>query len=110
MVRDPTHPLFGRTFRVIRRSVHRGGGFPISYEVEHGDAASLLIPVAVIEPQNWPENRTKLSVEALHDFISIAEQLENHADKAGRPLGDAAAEPAAPDCRRSRRSSDGGVS
>ena len=28
-VQDPAHPLFGRTFRVIRQSVHRGGGFPV---------------------------------------------------------------------------------
>lgn len=108
-VQDPTHPLFGRPFRVIRRSVHRGGGFPISYEVEYGEAASLLIPVAVTEPQNWPANRTKLSIEALQDLISVAEQLENHADKAGRPLDHVAAKPAAPNRRGSRRSAGGGV-
>jgi hypothetical protein len=73
-VQDPTHPLFGRTFRVIRRSVHRGG------------------------------------VEGLRDLISVAEQLENHDDKAGRPLGHAAGDRAAPNRRRSRRSSGGGVS
>lgn len=109
-MRDPAHPLFGRTFRVIRRSVHRGGGFPISYEVEHGDAASLLVPITATEPQNWPENRTKLGVEGLRDLISVAEQLENHDDKAGRPLGHAAGDRAAPNRRRSRRGSGGGVS
>lgn len=108
-VQDPTHPLFGRTFRVIRRSVHRGGGFPISYEVEHGDAASLLVPVAATEPQNSTENRTKLSVEALRDLISAAEQLEQQADRPGRTLGHAAIDIAAPNCRRSRRSSGGGI-
>ena len=109
-MRDSTHPLFGRTFRDIRRSVHRGGGFPVSYEAKHGDAASPLIPIAVTEPQNSPENRTKLNVEALHDLISVAEQLENRADKAGRPLGHAAAKPAVPNRRRNRRGAGGGVS
>jgi hypothetical protein len=104
------HPLFGRTFRVIRHLVHRGGTFPVSYEVEHGDDASLLIPAAVTEPQNGPKNRTKLSIEALQDLISVVEQLENHADQAGRPLGHAAAGPAAPNRRRDRRGAGGGVS
>ncbi len=43
-VQDPAHPLFGRRFRVIRQSVHRGGGFPVSYEVEYRDGVSLLVP------------------------------------------------------------------
>ena len=84
-VRDPVHPLYGRTFRVIRRSVHRGGGFPISYEVEYKNGASLLIPVVATEEHNQTDCRTKLSVEALYDLIAVAEQVEDHADKAGRP-------------------------
>ncbi len=34
-VLDPLHPLYGQSFRVIRRSAHRGGNFPPSYEVEY---------------------------------------------------------------------------
>jgi len=109
-VRDPRHPLFGRTFRVIRHSVHRGGGFPVSHEVEHRYQTSLLIPVAITEPQNGPKNQTKLSIEALQDLISLAEQLENHVDQAGRTLGNAAAEPAAPNRRRDRGSAGGDAS
>jgi hypothetical protein len=108
-VQDPAHPLFGRTFRVIR-SVHRGGSFPISYEVEYGDSASILIPAVAIEQQYSMENQTKLSIEALCDLISAAEQVEDHADKAGRALGDAAAGLAPPNNRRSRRSAGGGGS
>lgn len=107
-MRDPTHPLFGRTFRVIRQSVHRGGGFPVSYEVEYRDGASLLIPVAATEPQISTENRTKLSLEALHDLTSLVEQLEHHADRSGRPLGHASSGIAAPNRRRGRRSAGGG--
>ncbi|MCP1839005.1 hypothetical protein ACVIHI_008077 [Bradyrhizobium sp. USDA 4524] len=73
---EPTHPLFGRTFRVIRRSVHRGGGFPLSYEVEYRDGASLLIPVVATEPRMSMESRTKLSVEALVALHSDYDSLE----------------------------------
>jgi len=104
-VRDLAHPLFGRTFRVIR-SVHRGGNLPISYEVEHRDGASLLIPVAATEPQPSMENRTKLSFEALHDLTLLIEQLD--ADRSERCLGHAANGIAAPDRRRGRRSAGGG--
>jgi len=109
-VRDPRHPLFGRTFRVIRHSVHRGGGFPVSHEVEHRYQTSLLIPVAITEPQNGPKNQTKLSIEALQDLISLAEQLESHVDQAGRSLGCPAAEFAAPNRRRDRGSAGGDAS
>jgi hypothetical protein len=107
-VQDTAHPLFGRTFRIIRQSVHRGGGFPVSYEVEYRDGASLLVPVAATEPQPPNENRTKLSVEALHDLTSLVEQHAHDAYRAERPVGDATGGAAAPDPRRGRRSSGGG--
>jgi len=106
-VRDPTHPLFGRTFRVIR-SVHRGGRFPTSYEVEYRNGTSLLVPVAATEPQVLLENRTKLSVEALQELTSLVEQLEHDADRSQEPLGHAASSAAAPNRRRGRRSAGGG--
>jgi hypothetical protein len=104
-VLDPTHPLFGRMFRVVR-SVHCGGNHPVSYEVEHRDGASLLISVAATEPQMAMENRTKLSVEALHDLISLVEQLDD--DRSERPVGHSADGVAAPDRRRGRRGPGGG--
>jgi hypothetical protein len=107
-VQDQAHPLFGRTFRVIRQSVHRGGGSPLSYEVEHRDGVSLLVPVAATEPQGSMENRTKLSVEALHDLASLVEHLKHHDDRSERPVGHTAGGTAASDCRRSRRSAGGG--
>lgn len=107
-VREPAHPLFGHTFRVIRSSVHLGGGLPLSYEVEYRDGASLLIPVAATEPRTSMENRTKLSVEALHDLTSLVEQLEHDADRSKRALGHAANGTAAPNPQRGRRSAGGG--
>jgi hypothetical protein len=104
-VRDRTHPLFGRTFRIIR-SVRPGGGLPLSYEVEYRDGASLLVPVAATEPQVSQENRTKLCVEALDDLTLAVEQCD--ADRSERPVGNAAGHPAAPDRRRGRRNTGGG--
>jgi hypothetical protein len=107
---EPTHPLFGRTFRVIRRSVRCAGGLPVSYEVEYRDGASLLVPVAVTEPQMSIEHQTKLSVEALHDLTSLVGQFEHDADRSERPLGHADNSITAPNHRRGRRSAGGGKS
>src|SRR5690242_16871736 len=60
-VLDPLHPLYGRSFRVIRRSTQRGGNFLPSYEVEHCNGSSLLIPIAVTEWHDSPNKRTILS-------------------------------------------------
>ena len=54
----------------------RHGRHPVSFEVEHLDGASLLIPVAATEPQPAMQNRTKLSIEALHDLTLAVEQLD----------------------------------
>ena len=59
-VLDPRHPLYGRSFRVLRRSTHRGGNFPPSYEVEYRNGSSLLIPVAATEWHDSPNDQLKL--------------------------------------------------
>lgn len=107
MVRDPAHPLYGRSFRVVRRVANRGGNFLSSYEVEHGDESTLLIPVAATEACNPGENLTKLSVEALRDMISVAEQFFGDGDRSTGRLGDDAADAAAASRRRDRRGSRG---
>lgn len=107
MVRDPAHPLYGRRFRVVRRIANRGGNFPRSYEVEHGDETTLLIPVAATESRDPAENPTKLSVEALRDLISTAEQFFGDGDRSTRCLDDDAADAAATGDRRDRRGSRG---
>jgi hypothetical protein len=48
----------------------------------------------------------KLSVAALHDLISLVEQLDD--DRSKRPVGHAADCTAAPDRRRGRRGPGGG--
>jgi hypothetical protein len=96
--------------RVIRRSSHRGGNFPPSYEVEHRFGTSLLVPISATEPQKPNANRTKLSIEALGDLLSAVEGLECDERGSERPLGDTAAGSTAPDHRRRRRSFGGDVS
>jgi hypothetical protein len=109
-VLDPRHPLYGRSFRLICRSSHRGGNFPPSYEVEHRGGTSLLVPIAATEPHEPSANRTKLSIEALYELISAVECLESDEHGSERSLGGAASSTAATDRQRHRRSSGGEVS
>lgn len=108
-VRDPSHPLFGKSFRVVRVSTHRGGNFAPSYEVEHCAGISLLIPIASTEEPGPSEHLTKLSVEGLEELISVVGQLEDERRSKGC-LDDAAAQLAAAGRRRNRRSIGGDVS
>ena len=108
-VLDPRHPLYGRSFRLICRSSHRGGNFPPSYEVEHRGGTSLLVPIAATEPQEPNANRTKLSIEALHELISAVECLEFDEHRSEKSLGDAAVSTAATDRRRHCLGSGGDV-
>ena len=101
-VRDPHHPLYGRWFRVIRRTMHRGGN-PVSYEVEFRGETSLLISISAIDYYEKVTNQTKLSIEALIDLVSTADCLDAHEHRSGVSLGGVAANTPAPDRRRRRR-------
>jgi len=109
-VLDPSHPLFGRSFIVIRELGRGGGNFAPSYEVEHLGGSTLLIPVAATQGYVEVTNQIKLSVEAVRDLIALAETLEGHDDRTKEPVGDVITRVAASDSRRRRRSSGGGVS
>jgi hypothetical protein len=109
-VLDPSHPLFGRSFSVIREVGRRGGNFAPSYEVEHRGGSTLLIPVSATRGYVEATNQIKLSVEAVRDLIAVAETLEGHDDRTEEPVGDFITRVAASDSRRRRRSSGGGVS
>ncbi|MER9972174.1 hypothetical protein, partial [Mesorhizobium sp. M0060] len=109
-VLDPCHPLYGRSFRVIRRVAHHRGNFPPSYEVEHRDGSTLLIPVTATQKYVEKANQTKLSVEAVRDLVAVAECLEGHDHRPQEPMGDAVTSFAASNPRRRRRGSGGGVS
>ena len=109
-VLDPRHPLYGRSFRVVRRAVHQGGNFLPSYEVEYRHGTSLLVPVSATEPDVIGSTPTKLSIEALRELIEAAECLERDEHGSERSLGGAAAGSSASDHRRRRRGSGGDVS
>jgi hypothetical protein len=109
-VLDPRHPLYGRSFHVIRRVARGGGNLPPSFEVEHRDGSTLLIPVVATQKYVDDTNQIKLSVEAVRDLVAVAECLEGHDHRPQEPVGDAVTSFAAPDSRRCRRGSGGGVS
>lgn len=108
-VQDSGHALYGRRFRVLRLLARRGSGLPPCFEVEHRDGCTLLIPVRVTEPVGTRENRTKLSVEGLRELISLAEQLEEHADRPGTCVGGTSGGNASAGHRGCRRGSGGDV-
>ena len=109
-VRDPRHPLFGRSFHVIRRARDRGGNFPASYEVEYRNGSSLIIPVQAIEECELNSNQTKLSIEALLDIVSVAESVDDDEYRPKIPLVSAVADAAASNRRRRRCRPGGGRS
>ena len=97
-------------FRVLRRSIHRGGNSPPSYEVEYRNGTSLLIPISATERDNSENNLTKLSITALQDLLAMIDCFDSHEHKSKRSLDDAAAVSTTPDRRRRRRSLGGGLS
>ena len=109
-VQDPRHPLYGRSFRVIRRVAHSGGNFSPSYEVEYLSGRSLLISITATEPYHQGTNQTKLSIEALRELVLAAECLECHEHGSERTVGGIVACSTASDRRRGRCSSGGGLS
>ena len=106
-VSDPQHPLYGRSFRVVRKTAHRGGKAPASYEVEFRAGTTLLIPIAAIEYYKQETNQIKLSIESLTDLISTVERPDAHEHRSGGSLGDVDARAPAPG-RRGRRRCSGG--
>ena len=85
-VRDPRHPLFGKSFRIIRRTVDRAGNVPASYEVEHRNGSTLLIPVQATDQYEKGANQTKLSIDALKDLVCLADGLGDDECRSERSL------------------------
>ena len=106
-VRDPHHPLYGRSFRMIRKIGQRGRGIPASYEVEYRTGSSLLIQATAIEYYGQEANQIKLSMEALLELLSTADCPDAHEHGSSRSLVDADARAPTPDRRRRRRNFGG---
>jgi hypothetical protein len=76
-VTDPTHPLFGRRFRVISIShpPHRPGHVVVAYR----EGMRLRIPVLSTDLAlgNASLPRTKLTRAALLDLLSLVKECED---------------------------------
>lgn len=107
-VLDPRHPLFGRTFQVLGRSLFRRVGCVPCYAVVYRDGVTLNVPVAATEAEDVPIAPTKLSVEALRDLLNVVDSTHEHGTR--RPLDNAAGSAEVPDHRRRRCGAGGGVS
>ncbi|MEF2554546.1 hypothetical protein VQ042_25190, partial [Aurantimonas sp. A2-1-M11] len=94
-VMDPRHPLFGRRLRVLGLIFRTESNLPPSYEVENDFGTRLFVPIRATESPIGMENPSKLCVESLRDLISLAEQLEDHADRSERSLVETSRLPAA---------------
>lgn len=73
-VRDPLHPLFGRTFSLAARRVH--GRLARERILVFGDRGILLhlAPSALVAPD--PDaRRSRLTVEAVEELVATARRL-----------------------------------
>jgi hypothetical protein len=75
-VTDPTHPLFGRRFRVV--SISTPLNSPNLVFVHYQEKVVLRIPVSATDLAPSPRTliRTKLTSQAISEFISLAKQCE----------------------------------
>ncbi|MEQ9261606.1 MAG: hypothetical protein RLP14_00450, partial [Owenweeksia sp.] len=107
-VLDPRHPLFGRKFQVLGRSLFRRGSSSPFYEIAYCDGVTLNVPVAVTEPCALLTSPTKLSAEALQDLLNVVCLDHEHGTR--RSLDDTAGDAKEPDRRRHSGGSSGGLS
>lgn len=106
---DPTHPLFGRCFRLIAvtRTLQSGGYARVEYRP--GNPLTLALGVTSLSPGLVDgRGRTKLTPEALAELVAVAGESEvacpSTPETCGPACGRRSAEqlPAisAPSCRR----------
>ena len=73
---DPTHPLFGRRFRVVRLcSLPRGEGFVDVFYREH---IRLRIPLDATDRATsvLAQRRTKVTLEGVQQLIALAKECQ----------------------------------
>jgi hypothetical protein len=74
---DPTHPLYGRRFRLV--SITRGTCSDSRARVEWRFGLTLLLPLEVtnLVPRNEQRTTpTKLSIKAIEELVAVAEGSE----------------------------------
>jgi len=100
---DPTHPLFGRRFRLVAvtRALHSGGFARVEYQP--GIAMQLPLSVTSLGPALLRRGRpTKLTPEALAVLVLVAGEREAACSSSPATSGPAWPRPSA---GRSRRTS-----
>src|SRR5262249_43390862 len=75
-VTDPTHPLFGRRFRVlsVSRTPHAAGQVVVAYR--DGMRLCLPVPATDLAPAGLPAPRTTFTPEALHGPLALVKECE----------------------------------
>ena len=74
-VTDPLHPLFGRRFPLLSRSSPLQGEGHV--RVAYGQQMTLRIPLEATNlGPTRPHSQTKLTLDALTEFLTLAEQSE----------------------------------
>jgi hypothetical protein len=74
MVVDPTHPLYGRRFPILRLChAARGDGF---VEVRYRESLRLRVPLAATDRATFPLAlpRTKLTLDAIRQLIALVKE------------------------------------
>jgi hypothetical protein len=76
-VTDPTHPLFGRRFRVVSIShpPHRPGHVTVAYR--EGMHLRIPVPATNLALGNAAPPRSKLTRAALLDLLSLVKECED---------------------------------
>jgi hypothetical protein len=75
-VTDPTHPLFGRRFRVL--SVSHPSQAPGHVVVAYRDGMRLCLPLPATDlaPDHFPSPCTKFTPEALCGLLALVKECE----------------------------------
>jgi hypothetical protein len=76
-VTDPTHPLFGRRFRVLSVSHPLQGPGQVVVAYRDGMRLCLPVPATDLAPDNLPSFRTKLTLEALRGLLALVKECED---------------------------------
>lgn len=99
---DPTHPLFGRRFRLlsVTASLQSGGFARVEYRP--GIPLMLPLPATSLGPPPRRARPTKLTPEALAELVALAGESEETCPSSPEMSGQACRRPCA---GRSRRTS-----
>ena len=74
-VTEPTHPLYGRRFPIVSLSAPLQGGGRVRVAYRQQMTLQIALEATNLGPTR-PHSQTKLTLEALTEFLALAEQYE----------------------------------